>query len=312
MKTFLLLFLAASAAAQQQIGTNQIQNSAITTPKIANGAVDTTKLGSGAVDTGKILLGAVGTNALQNLAVTTAKIAAGAVDTTKLGSGAVDTGKILFAAVGTNALQDGAVDTNKLGSGAVDTGKILRGAVTTNALAASAVDTTKLGSGAVDTGKINAIGSPSATTFLRGDMSWATPATTAVGVSSTSVLFFTGDTYTNTVYSVAKSSLTVTTSGGDVWLWFRGDAASGTLNDGCMVWMLQDGQYVNGTTGGNGVLSGDSEVANGVFNLSGGLLISTTPSAGTHTYAIGFGAVGGGTCSIGSSVRPQHGVKEIR
>lgn len=77
------------------IGTEDIQDSAVTTAKLADSAVTTAKLGTGTVTADK----------LGTAAVTSAKIATGAVTSDKLESGAVTEAKIA----------DGAVTRDKLG-----------------------------------------------------------------------------------------------------------------------------------------------------------------------------------------------------
>lgn len=83
------------------IGTEDIQDAAVTTAKLADSAVTTAKLGTGTVTADK----------LGTAAVTSAKIVAGAVTSDKLESGAVTEAKIA----------DGAVTHEKLGQNAVDT-----------------------------------------------------------------------------------------------------------------------------------------------------------------------------------------------
>lgn len=98
--------------------------------------------------------------------VATASLADAAVVTTKLADGSVTTAK----------LADLAVTPAKLVDHAVTTAKLADGAVGTTQLADLAVTTGKLADGAATVTKIGATGTPGATTFLRGDGTWAVPA----------------------------------------------------------------------------------------------------------------------------------------
>lgn len=84
------------------IGTDKIQDAAVTGDKIADGAVDTEHLA--------------------NYAVTTDKLAPVSVTTTRLADGAVDSAKIADWAIITDTIADGAVTPEKLASGYISTG----------------------------------------------------------------------------------------------------------------------------------------------------------------------------------------------
>jgi hypothetical protein len=68
--------------------------------------------------------GTIGSNQLQNKAVTSAKIKNGAVTTNKLADRAVTTRKLADKGVTTSKLADSGVTTNKLADGAVTTNKL--------------------------------------------------------------------------------------------------------------------------------------------------------------------------------------------
>lgn len=67
-----------------QVGTNNIENNAITSPKIRDGAVKTPDIASNAVTSSKISNGAVGTNDLADDSVTSDKIEDGSITTADL------------------------------------------------------------------------------------------------------------------------------------------------------------------------------------------------------------------------------------
>ena len=84
------------------IGTEDIQDAAVTTAKLADSAVTAAKLGTGAVTADK----------LGTAAVTSAKIATGAVTSDKLESGAVTEAKIADGAVTRNKLKPGYISSD--------------------------------------------------------------------------------------------------------------------------------------------------------------------------------------------------------
>jgi hypothetical protein len=116
--------------------------------------------------------GEVPTAGIANSAVTTDKIAANAVVTADIADGAVTTEKIAAGAVATVDIADSAVTTAKIADSAITSGKIADGAVATADIADSAVTTAKIANANVTVAKISATGTPSSTTFLRGDGSW--------------------------------------------------------------------------------------------------------------------------------------------
>jgi hypothetical protein len=133
---------------------------------------------------------------------------------------------------GTNVLQADAVITSNLVNGAVTTakiadlgvteGKLAANAVTTAKITDSNVTTAKIANSAVTIAKLSATGTPSSTTFLRGDGSWQTiettpttaqvlTATAGASVGAVGTYAFLGLAATNTAISenstIAGSSL---------------------------------------------------------------------------------------------------------
>jgi hypothetical protein len=90
--------------AASKIGTNDIQNKAVTKPKIDKQAVSTNRIADLAVKTKKLAEQAVTTDKLADLAVTTTKISDLAVTTDNLADASVSTGKIQLGAVRADAL----------------------------------------------------------------------------------------------------------------------------------------------------------------------------------------------------------------
>ena len=180
------------------VGTEKLDDNAVTTAKIKNANVTTDKLADNAVTTAKILDAnvttakildanvttdkladnAVTTDKLADNSVTTAKILDANVTTDKLADNAVTTAKILDANVTTDKLADNAVTTDKLADNSVTTAKILDANVTTDKLADSAVTTAKIKNASITNSKIAKgtllIFSDSWGDFESGFENWAT------------------------------------------------------------------------------------------------------------------------------------------
>jgi len=77
-----------------KIGTENIEDSAITTEKLADSSVTNVKLADSSVTSGKIQDGEVGTSDLADLSITTSKLADGSVNTDKLANSSVNTDKL--------------------------------------------------------------------------------------------------------------------------------------------------------------------------------------------------------------------------
>ena len=97
------------------IGTEDIQDAAVTTAKLADSAVTAAKLGTGAVTADKLGTSAVTSEKIASEAVTSDKLESGAVTTDKLGTGAVTTNKIAARAVTSSRLDEGYISTDYTG-----------------------------------------------------------------------------------------------------------------------------------------------------------------------------------------------------
>ena len=107
-----------------QNATTDLQNATVGTEKIDDNAVTTDKLADNAVTTAKILDANVTTDKLADNAVTTAKILDANVTTDKLADNSVTTAKILDANVTTDKLADNSVTTAKIKNGNITRNKI--------------------------------------------------------------------------------------------------------------------------------------------------------------------------------------------
>lgn len=118
------------------------------------------------------------------------------VTTAELADGAVTTLKITDANVTTAKIADANVTTAKIADGAITSAKILDGTIATADIADSAITTAKIANANVTVAKLSATGTPSSTTYLRGDGTWGTPAGGVTSITAGSGL--TGGTITTT------------------------------------------------------------------------------------------------------------------
>ena len=105
-------------------------------------------------------------------------------------------------------LSDGSVTTNDLANGSITTDKIAAGAVITEDLANSSVTTDKIANSSVGVSKLSATGTPSSTTYLRGDNTWAA---IAAGLGD-------GQTYQNVTGSRAVGTTYTNTTGKPIFV----------------------------------------------------------------------------------------------
>jgi len=179
----------------------------VTAAKIAASAITDTKIADNAVTSSKIVDGAVNTAEIANNAVTVAKLPNGATATTYLrgdgtwatpssGGGSNPTGpaggdlsgtypnptiaanaitssKIADATIATSDLADNAITSAKIVDGTVDKFDIANNAITTTQILDGTVNTADLANNAVTVAKLPT--GATATTYLRGDGTWATP-----------------------------------------------------------------------------------------------------------------------------------------
>lgn len=138
-----------SSWVSRTIGTNAINDSAITGAKIVDDAITNSKLANNSVDTEQIVNNAIESAKLNDGSVTTSKIDALAVTTAKIGNGAITNAKIGNLAVSNAQIQDGAITSAKIGSAEIKTANIEDGAIT-NAKVGN------LDAGKITTGTLNA------------------------------------------------------------------------------------------------------------------------------------------------------------
>ena len=129
------------------------------------------------------------------------------------------TAKIADAAVTTAKIADSAVTSAKIVDGTIVTGDIADGAITSEKIADGTIVTADLADGAVTLPKLSASGTPSSANYLRGDGTWAAPASggitsitagsgltggTITGSGTIGLDFYTGTTAANTSYPIGS------------------------------------------------------------------------------------------------------------
>ncbi len=138
------------------IGTDKIQDSAVTSGKIADNAIITMKLADGSVTSAKIVDGTIIAQDIADGSIISVKIADGAITSTKLADGAVTADKIADSAIVTLKLADGAVTSAKILDGTITTVDLADGSVTSVKIADNSITTTKIADYAVTDQKLAA------------------------------------------------------------------------------------------------------------------------------------------------------------
>jgi hypothetical protein len=152
--------------------------------------------------------------------------------------------------------------------GGITTAKIADGAITTAKIAAGAVITDDLANSAVTVAKISATGTPSSTTFLRGDGSWTAPA--GGGFTGNFQAFTSSGTF-NVPAGVSRVKVTVIGAGGNggnavqEWNGGGGGGAGGYVVN-----------YVNVTPGGTATVSVGTNGGTRTSSFSGASTLTAT------------------------------------
>jgi hypothetical protein len=146
----------------------------------------------------------------------------------------------------------------------------------------------------------------STTLFFRGDASWATTGGVSGGQSATATI--TGDiTTTSTSFTDATGlTVTITTTGGDVLVWFSGAVSIGSAAE-IDVTLNVDGSAQGGT---RGLAWTNFSSASNPVTISFVWRVAA-PSAGSHTYKIQWKSPGAGTATMYGNPNSTIVVQEL-
>lgn len=155
-------------------------------------------------------------------------------------------------------------------------------------------------------------GANKSTFTATGSLTLATNATTNIANITNSGSIGSGYAETLTSFNVCSATKAITTNGGPVFISIWADAKNSVINDGCILYLLLDGAFLNGETASTGIMSMQSAVATDTAELGYANFIFGTPSAAAHNVCFGIAALTGGTCTYGSRNNVQFSVTEIR
>jgi hypothetical protein len=180
-------------------------------------------------------------------------------------------------------------------AGTVDDARLVAGAVGTSKLADGAVTTDKLAASSVTVGKVSATGTPSSTTFLRGDGTWTTVSAGAAAIDDLTDVTITTPT-TGQVLKYNGSGWindTDLTSGGTTALDDISDVAITTAATGNILryngtaWVNTPGATHFETAGAVATHESDTTAVHGIADTSVLATNSSVTSAiGTHSAAL--------------------------
>jgi hypothetical protein len=246
--------------ADNSVTTAKISDNAVTSAKIADGTITNADINaSAAIALNKIALPDASANNGKVLKSNGTNWIAGD-DNNTISNTTYTAGNGLTLAGTTFSIGTGQVNGEMLADNAVTSAKIADGAITNTDISATAgIAGTKLADKSVTIAKVNAAGTASSTTYLRGDGSWAAPAGDGQGV--TSVSGANGISVTNGT-TTPMVSLPAGTTNGNVLKW------NGTVwasSDDTGITIESDGivgnEVTNATNGGGLTRSGSGTVA---------------------------------------------------
>ena len=215
-----------------------------------------------------------------------------ALNATELTSGTVPNARFPATLPAASGINLTALNADNLGSGTVPDARFPATLPAASGVNLTALNATNLGSGTVPIGRLGASGTPSASTYLRGDNTWATVAGGGGSSDSFATIAVAGqssvvaDSATDTLTLVAGSGITITT-----------DAGTDTVT------ITNSGSASNSfsTVAVTGQSNVAADSATDTLTLAGGTGISITTDAGTDTVTITSTVAAGATAFTGLS-----------
>jgi hypothetical protein len=226
-----------------------------------------------------------------------------ALNATQLTSGTIPDARFPATLPATSGVNLTALNATQLTSGTIPDARFPATLPATSGVNLTALNATQLTSGTVPIGRIGASGTPSASTYLRGDNSWAT---VAGGSSSNSFATIAvagqssvaADSATDTLTLVAGSNITITT-----------DADTDTVTIAATGGEVASDSFATIAVAGQSSVVADSSTD--TLTIAAGTGISITTNASTDTVTITSTVTAGATAFTGLSDRSNLTVDQF-
>ena len=217
-----------------------------------------------------------------------------ALNATELTSGTVPDARFPATLPATSGVNLTALNATQLTSGTVPDARFPATLPAASGVNLTALNATQLTSGTVPIGRIGATGTASASTYLRGDNSWATVSAGATSDSFATIAVagqtsVAADSATDTLTLVAGSNITITTDAGTDTITIAAAGGGGSASD----------SFATIAVAGQSSVVADS--ATDTLTLVAGTGISITTNAGTDTVTITSTVSAGVTAFTGLS-----------
>ena len=217
-----------------------------------------------------------------------------ALNATELTSGTVPDARFPATLPATSGVNLTALNATQLTSGTVPDARFPATLPAASGVNLTALNATQLTSGTVPIGRIGATGTASASTYLRGDNSWATVSAGATSDSFATIAVagqtsVAADSATDTLTLVAGSNITITTDAGTDTITIAAAGGGGSASD----------SFATIAVAGQSSVIADS--ATDTLTLVAGTGISITTNAGTDTVTITSTVSAGVTAFTGLS-----------
>ena len=217
-----------------------------------------------------------------------------ALNATELTSGTVPDARFPATLPATSGVNLTALNATQLTSGTVPDARFPATLPAASGVNLTALNATQLTSGTVPIGRIGATGTASASTYLRGDNSWATVSAGATSDSFATIAVagqtsVAADSATDTLTLVAGSNITITTDAGTDTITIAAAGGGGSASD----------SFATIAVAGQSSVIADS--ATDTLTLVAGTGISIATNAGTDTVTITSTVSAGATAFTGLS-----------